>query len=209
MSRPNMLNLEKVIEKIISELQEKGLISNTIDHKVLLENTMDHLKKTLGEDLPKGELLKDPMILMKLTLSIMAVHKNPANPAIKQIFQIGTPEQPLENIPQQINQLIKDLQLDPKILKFMQLCLNQKKEELSEVPDDDPDKNKCVAIVDATGKVLDVLEGVFATSSLPGAKLETKEELLSATGIAETLLDDIKAAVGSLETSYVPSPYGS
>ncbi|MBV8801475.1 MAG: hypothetical protein JO131_00645, partial [Gammaproteobacteria bacterium] len=63
MSNPfkkNPLELEKVLEKIISRLQELGLISPNADPRELLEKTMENLKQSLGEgNLPRGELLKD------------------------------------------------------------------------------------------------------------------------------------------------------
>ena len=199
--RGNTLRIEQVLEKIIARLQDEGIISKDADPKELLEKTMDHLTKTLGKDnLPNGQMLKDPMILMKLTLSVIATHKSPANAPIQQIFQLETSQQ----AQQHLEQLTKEMQLDRKILKFMQLCIEEKKEELSP---DDPDKNKCVGLYDLCGTLLNRYETVFSTGSASGEKIQTTEELLSVSGMAENLKQSIESDISSLASAPTFTPY--
>lgn len=202
------LRLEQVLEKIIDRLQTQGLIDPNLDPKKLLEETMENLTKTLGEgNLPNSETLKNPMIIMKLTLSVIATAKDPENKPINKadpkttpidkIFQMQTPEQ--------LQELKKDLQLTPQILKFMQVCIGEKIRQNNNNAPDDPDKNKFVGLYSADGTLLDKYEGVFATSGLAGEKIQTAEELLTLVGVAENLKQEIDDAMHSLETA--PRPH--
>jgi hypothetical protein len=192
--RRNMLELEKVLEKVISRLQEQGLVSPNVDIKELIENTVNNLKQTLGEEnLPKGQELKDPLVLMKLTLSLIATHKNPTNAPrlINTIFILETPEQ--------LRELAVEMQLDRMFLKFMQHQLAEKQEQLTE---DDPNKNICMGLYDSCGNLIDRYEGVFSTSNLPGTKIQTVEELVSlAESDALQLKEGIDNDIGSLENT--------
>ena len=190
-SHPRKLELQKVLEQIIIKLQSNGLIDPNQDVNDLLDKTMQNLKNALGENLPKEDELKNPLILMKLTLSVIATNKDPANAPINKIFELQTP--------QQLQELRKTLQLTPPILKFMELCAKEHKENFS--PDNiDPDKNKCVGLY-AGGVLIDLFENVYATSNLPGEKIQTAEEMQSMTGLAEDLKNEIENAIGSLETA--------
>lgn len=197
--RKNSLVLEQVLEKIIDRLKEQGLINENVDTKELAEQTKENLTKALGKDfLPSGEALKNPMVLMKLTLSVIATHKDPVNAPINKIFQMQTPEH--------LQELKKELQLTPQMLKFMQLCIGEKIKQENDASPEDADRNKFVGLYSADGTLIDKYEDVFAPSSLPGEKIQTAEELLTLTGIAETLKADIENDLFSLESAFTLRP---
>lgn len=66
------IRLEQALEIIIEDLMEKGILIDS-DKDKLLQNTLKNLEETWGKDnLPSGPELKDPMMMMKLSLTVVA-----------------------------------------------------------------------------------------------------------------------------------------
>ncbi|MBV8801446.1 MAG: hypothetical protein JO131_00500, partial [Gammaproteobacteria bacterium] len=111
---------------------------------------------------------------------------------VNKIFQMQTPEQ--------LQELKKELQLTPEILKFMELCIGEKVKQDNDSTDAAANKNAFVGLYSADGTLIENM-GLFATSDAASAKIQTVEGLLRISGIAEMLNTDIKNDILSLETS--------
>jgi hypothetical protein len=197
MLRKKEVTLQQALEMLIDNLVQKGVLNEGVDRAQLLNDTLNNLEKTWGKDnLPRGEQLKNPLMLMKLTMAVVATHKLPAPKAqalIKNLQKVDNALQ-LQRACDELTKAFTDPNELKNFLQLMQILLKDAKKRLTANPPtpDQQQDNTYMAEYSADGTCINVLEGVFGKTKAEQVFTIEEEAAMGAPELIERL-DQIEA----------------